>query len=44
MKDKAVKEGYAPSSYLDFFMVTDNLDEAFNQLKKVCDQYREQVN
>ncbi len=41
MKEKAVKEGYAPSSYLDFFMVTDSLDEAFNQVKKVCDQYRE---
>ncbi len=43
MKDTIIKEGYASSSYLDFFVVTDSIDEAFNEVKKVCDQYREHM-
>ena len=43
MKNMALQEGYINPEYLNFFQVTDSVDEACNKLIHVCDQYKAHV-
>lgn len=43
MNMSALKEGYIKSEYLNFFKVTDSIDEACKIIIDVCDQYKAHI-
>ena len=43
IKDKALRFEYIQPAYLEFFIVTDSIDEAYDRIKKVCDQYEKHL-
>ncbi len=43
IKNQALAQGYVEEYYLDFFKVVDSIDEAYEPIKQVCDQYKEHI-